>query len=229
VLLLRHGRTSSNAGGTLAGRSPGVGLDDTGLEQARQVAVRLAELPLAAVVSSPLDRCRQTAEAVVAARGTSPELVLDEWLLECDYGEWTGQSLKQLARTKAWQVVQLHPTAARFPGGETLREVQARAVAAVRDWDSRVTDEHGPDAVWVVVSHGDVIKSVLADALGCHLDQFQRIVVDPCSVSAVSYTPLRPFVVRLNDTADLGGLAPKRRRRRRPRSSDAAVGGGAGT
>jgi probable phosphomutase (TIGR03848 family) len=229
VVLLRHGRSSSNTGGTLAGRSPGVELDETGREQARQVAARLAKLPLAAVVSSPLERCRQTAEAVVAARGTSPGVVLDERLVECDYGEWTGQSLKQLARTKPWQVVQLHASAARFPGGETLREVQARAVEAMRDWDARLTEEHGADAVWVAVSHGDVIKAVLADALGCHLDQFQRIMVDPCSVSVVTYTPLRPFVVRLNDTGELDGLAPKRRRRRRARSSDAAVGGGAGT
>jgi broad specificity phosphatase PhoE len=107
--------------------------------------------------------------------------------------------------------------------------VQSRAVAAVREWDTRITDEHGPDALWLAVSHGDVIKAILADALGSHLDQFQRIVVDPGSVSVVSYTPLRPFVIRLNDTGDLSGLAPKRRRRRRPRSSDAAIGGGAGT
>jgi broad specificity phosphatase PhoE len=102
-------------------------------------------------------------------------------------------------------------------------------VDAVRDWDERVTQAHGAQAIWVAVSHGDVIKAVLADALGMHLDNFQRIVVDPASVSAISYTPLRPFVVRFNEHGDLSALAPRGRPRRRKRAdSDAAVGGGAG-
>ena len=193
------------------------------------MGARLTKVPLAAVVTSPLERCRETVELLLEGMGTTSEVSCDDRLLECDYGEWTGETLKQLAKDKAWKVVQQHASAASFPGGETLRGVQARAVDAVRDWDARVTGQHGPDAVWLAVSHGDVIKAVLADALGCHLDAFQRIVVDPCAVSVVSYTPLRPFVVRLNDTGDLGSLAPPRRRRRRPRSSDAAVGGGAGS
>jgi probable phosphomutase (TIGR03848 family) len=213
----------------LSGRTPGVDLDEVGREQARATGGRLAMLPLAAVVTSPLERCRQTADLLVAERGTTPDVSVDDRLLECDYGDWTGEPLKKLARDKGWRVVQQHASAAAFPGGETLRAVQSRAVDAVRDWDARLTEEHGPDALWVAVSHGDVIKAILADALGSHLDLFQRIVVDPGSVSVVSYTPLRPFVVRLNDTGDLSGLAPKRRRRRRPRSSDAAVGGGSGT
>jgi probable phosphomutase (TIGR03848 family) len=228
-VLVRHGRSTSNTDGVLSGRSPGVDLDEVGREQARAAAVRLAKLPFAAVVTSPLERCRQTTDLLLAERGTSPEVSVDPRLLEPDYGEWTGESLKKLAKDKAWKVVQQHASAATFPGGETLRDVQSRAVAAVREWDTRITDEHGPDALWLAVSHGDVIKAILADALGSHLDQFQRIVVDPGSVSVVSYTPLRPFVIRLNDTGDLSGLAPKRRRRRRPRSSDAAIGGGAGT
>ncbi len=180
-------------------------------------------------MSSPLERCRETTDLLLRERGTSPDVSVDDRLLECDYGDWTGQPLKQLAKDKAWKVVQQHASAATFPGGETLRAVQSRAVDAIREWDARLTHEFGAEALWLVVSHGDVIKSILADALGAHLDQFQRIVVDPCSVSVVAYTPLRPFVVRLNDNGDLGGLAPKRRRRRRPRGSDAAVGGGAGT
>ena len=105
-----------------------------------------------------------------------------------------------------------------------------RGVEAVRRWDARITDEHGPEAVWVAVSHGDVIKAILADALGMHLDAFQRIVVDPASLSVVRYTPLRPFVVSLNSTAgDLDHLkAPAKKSRRRKVSSDAPVGGGAG-
>jgi probable phosphomutase (TIGR03848 family) len=155
---------------------------------------------------------------------------LDERLIECGYGEWTGTELKKLAKDPLWKVVQGHPSAARFPAGESIREMQQRAVDAMRDWDAKVTVEHGAQALWVAVSHGDVLKAILSDAVGAHLDSFQRIVVDPASVSAITYTPLRPFVVRLNDTGDLSGFAPPRRRRRRSRvSSDAAVGGGAGS
>jgi probable phosphomutase (TIGR03848 family) len=233
VLLVRHGRTAANADGTLAGRTPGVGLDDTGRAQVAALAERLAPLPLVAVVSSPLQRCQETAAPVLAGGGTRsvprPDLTLDDGLAECDYGDWTGRPLKQLAKDPLWPVVQSQPSAAVFPGGESMRGMQQRAVDTVRSVDARVEAEHGPDALWVAVSHGDVIKSVLVDALGVHLDAFQRIVVDPCSVSVVRYTPLRPFVVRTNDSGDLTALTPPRRRRgRRAVSSDAAVGGGGG-
>jgi probable phosphomutase (TIGR03848 family) len=228
VILLRHGRTTANAGGVLAGWSPGVELDDTGQQQAAAVGARLAPVPLAAVVSSPLDRCRQTAGAVLDGRDL--ELQTDDRLGEARYGDWTGRPLKELAKEPLWRVVQQHPSAAVFPGaeGEGLAQTQARAVAAVREWNARL----GPDAVWLACSHGDVIKAVLADALGLHLDAFQRIVVDPASISVVTYTETRPFVVRVNDTGgDVAALVPpkKRPRRRRGRDSDAVVGGGTGT
>lgn len=234
VLLVRHGRTAANADGTLAGRTPGVPLDETGRAQAVALAERLAALPLVAVLTSPLQRCVETAEALVACGGTRavprPVSTVEERLAECDYGDWTGQALKRLTKDPLWPVVQAQPSAAVFPGGESMRAMQQRAVEAVRATDARVEAEHGPDALWLAVSHGDVIKSVLADALGLHLDTFQRIVVDPCSVSVVRYTPLRPFVLRSNDSGDLTALVPPRRRgRRRGKvSSDAAVGGGAG-
>ncbi|HET7173764.1 MAG TPA: histidine phosphatase family protein, partial [Nocardioidaceae bacterium] len=134
-----------------------------------------------------------------------------------------------LARQPLWRAVQAHPSGVVFPGGESMRDMAARAVSAVRDWDARLEDEHGADAMWVAVTHGDLIKAVLADALAMHLDSFQRIVADPGSVSVVSYRPLRPFVVRLNEHGDLSGLRPARRRRRARRAaSDAVVGGGAG-
>jgi probable phosphomutase (TIGR03848 family) len=226
VILLRHGRTTANTGGVLAGWTPGVRLDDKGLEQAQAVAARLAPVPLAAVVSSPLERCVQTAEAVTAGRQL--DLRTDERLGEARYGDWTGRPLKELVKEPLWRVVQQHPSAAVFPGdeGEGLAQTQARAVAAVRSWNATL----GPEAVWLACSHGDVIKAVLADALGLHLDAFQRIVVDPASISVVSYTDTRPFVVRMNDTGgDVAALIPPptKRRRRRP-SSDAVVGGGAG-
>lgn len=228
VLLVRHGRTDANSAAVLAGRMPGVGLDQVGRAQARSLADRLAGVRLAAVVSSPLERCLETASVLTAARGR-PEVAVDDRLTECDYGEWTGRPLAVLARRKLWRVVQTHPSAATFPGGESLRSIQARAVEAVRSHDARVAADAGPNAVWVAVSHGDVIKAVVADALGLHLDLFQRLVVDAGSVTIVRYTDLRPFVVRLNDTGgDLSGLRRRVGRRRRP-SSDAMVGGTAGT
>ncbi|MBA2699620.1 MAG: MSMEG_4193 family putative phosphomutase [Nocardioidaceae bacterium] len=229
VVLVRHGRTHANSGGILAGRAPGVLLDEVGQAQATDAGQRLAVLPLAAVVSSPLERCRQTAEAVAAAQNGPSQVVDEVRLTECGYGDWTGRELKHLAKEPLWKVVQGHPSAAAFPGGESLRQMQARALDAVRDWDHRITDEHGDGAVWLAVSHGDVIKSILADALGTHLDNFQRIVVDPASISAITYTALRPFVVRYNEHGDVGGLVPPKRKRRRRKSSDAAVGGGAGS
>jgi probable phosphomutase (TIGR03848 family) len=230
VILARHGRTTANVGGVLAGRSKGVHLDEQGLAQARAAGARLVGLPLAAVVTSPLERCRETAREIGAAVAEKPRATTDRGLLECDYGDWTGRELKTLAKEQLWRTVQAHPSAATFPGGEAMAAMAARAVATVRRWDARVEAEHGADAVWVAVSHGDVIKAVLADALGMHLDAFQRLVVDPGSLSVVRYTPLRPFVVSSNTLAgDLGHLRPpKRPRSRRRVSSDAAVGGGAG-
>lgn len=230
VILVRHGRTTANSAGILAGRSAGVVLDELGEQQAADVGDRLAGVPLAAVVTSPLERCRQTAKAIAVRHPTKPRVVRDKGLVEVDYGEWTGQGLKTLAKQPLWKVVQGHPSAATFPDGESMAAMAARAVAAVRRWDATVEAEHGPQAVWVAVSHGDIIKAVLADALGLHLDGFQRIVVDPCSVSVVRYAPLRPFVLATNgDGSGLGSLVVSPTRRRRKASSDAAVGGGAGS
>jgi len=225
LILLRHGRTTSNAGGTLAGRQP-TELDETGRAQAVAVGQRLtaAKVPLAAVVTSPLPRCTQTVE--LALPGVVPEV--EPRLVEAGYGDWEGQPLKTLAKQPLWQVVQIHPSAARFPGGESMAEMSARAVAAVREWDARL----GSDAVWLACSHGDVIKVLVADALGLHLDLFQRVMVDPGSLTVIRYTPLRPFLLRANDIGgDLSGLRPPARRSRRratKASSDAVVGGGAG-
>jgi probable phosphomutase (TIGR03848 family) len=236
VILVRHGRTAANAGGVLAGWTPGVHLDDKGREQAAATAARLAVVPLAAVVTSPLERTRETAEAILAGREPLPALHVDERVGECRYGDWTNQPLKTLAKEPLWKVVQAHPSAATFPGaeGESLADMSARAVGAVRDWNARLTSAEVPEPIYAVVSHGDVIKAIVADALGMHLDAFQRITVDPCSVTVIRYTELRPFVVRVNDTGgDLSSLVPPppkgRRRSRAKAGSDAAVGGGAGS
>ena len=207
LILLRHGRSSANAAGVLAGRTPGVELDEAGKEQSERMVERLTGGPLAVVVSSPALRCEQTVAPLLAERGLTA--VTEPGLAEVDYGSWTGAALKDLAKEPLWRVVQAHPSAAVFPEGEGLAGMQARAVAAVRRHDARIAAEHGPRAVWLACSHGDVIKSVLADALASHLDNFQRIVVDPCSISVVQYTETRPFVVRVNDLGgDVAGLVP---------------------
>ncbi|MBJ7357096.1 MSMEG_4193 family putative phosphomutase [Nocardioides sp.] len=231
VILVRHGRTTANASGVLAGRTAGVSLDDAGRTQAAATGERLAAVPLVAVVSSPLERCKQTAAAVAAAQQGRPARLTDKGLTECDYGEWQGRTLAALAKEPLWKTVQTQPSAAVFPGGESLTAMQARAVAAVRRRDAVIEAEHGAGAVWVAVSHGDIIKAVLADALGMHLDLFQRLHVDPGSVSIIRYTSTRPFVLASNTHAgDLSWLAPPpaKRRRSRKAAADAAVGGGAG-
>lgn len=228
VLLVRHGRTTANASGVLAGWSPGVHLDERGEQQAAELAGRLARVPLAAVVSSPLDRCRETTDLLLAGRDEAVPVHKDERLGECRYGDWTGRPLSELSAEPMWKVVQQHPSAAVFPGpeGEAMAAMSARAVAAVREWNARIAEEHGPDAVYAICTHGDIIKAIAADALGLHLDLFQRISADPCSVTAIRYTELRPFVVRLND---VGGDAAVYVPARTPTAdSDATVGGGAG-
>ncbi len=200
LLLARHGRTEFNSRSELAGWIPGVGLDPTGLVQAAQLAARLVKVPLAAVVTSPLQRCRETVEALADAGVDAPEPVLDDRLGECRFGDWTGQSLAQLQTEPQWQTVQHYPSAAVFPGGEGLADVQSRATAAIRDWRQRVHNSHGADAVWLVCSHEDVIKVIVADILGLHLDMFQRIVVSNASITMVRFTAERPYLLRLGDT-----------------------------
>lgn len=228
VLLVRHGRSTANTSGVLAGWTPGVGLDDRGREQAEALAVRLGGLKLSAVVASPLQRCQETIAPLATKAGVA--VATDDRLGECRYGDWTGRPLKELMKEPLWKAVQAHPSAVRFPGdgAESILDMSARAVAAVRDWDIRIGAEHGPGAVWVACSHGDLIKALVADALGMHLDMFQRVVVDPGSVTAIRYTELRPFAVRVNDVGgDVAAYQAAKQPRRR-RSSDAAVGGGSG-
>ena len=248
VLLVRHGLTATT-GQLLTGWTPGVGLDDRGRAQARALGARIAPVALDAIVTSPLDRCRETVAELIAARYTggraaenghstrTADPVIDDRVGECKYGDWTGKPLAELAKDPLWPVVQAHPSAVTFPGreGESMLDMQHRAVTAVRDWNTRL----GKDATYLICSHGDVIKAIVADSLGLHLDQVQRIVADPCSLTVISYTTLRPFVLRLNDTG--GGVAdllaqPQLPHARRSagagpvtNESDAVIGGGAGT
>ena len=237
VLLIRHGRSTANTAGILAGRTPGVELDERGRAQAGALAERLTGVRLDAVVSSPLERTRQTAEHLLAGR---PDTLLefDERFTECDYGTWSGRTLKSLAQEPLWRTVQAHPAAAAFPDGESLAALSARAVAGVRGWNAKL----GEQATYAVVSHGDVIKAIAADALGMHLDLFQRIQIDPCSLTVVRYHGTRPAVLRLNDLGgEVAGLeqpVPHEHAEAGAReaadgsgpqdASDAPVGGGAG-
>jgi probable phosphomutase (TIGR03848 family) len=234
VLLVRHGLTAGT-GHVLTGRTPGIPLDDRGREQAGALAARLAPVPLDAIVTSPLERCRQTAEAIAAARDGHPVSVTEEpEVAEVAYGDWTGKPLRRLAKEPMWRVVQDHPSAVRFPGpeGESMADMQHRAVATIRRWNAKL----GPRATYVICSHGDVIKSVIADSLGMHLDMCQRIQVDPCSLSVIRYTPLRPFLLRMNDTGGtVSGLIPREPTTGRPAAGhrpvgegDAVIGGGGG-
>lgn len=233
VVFIRHGRSAANTAGTLAGWLPGIFLDETGEAQVTALGERLAaaSLPVAEVVSSPLDRCLQTADRVAAALGDVDRSVHAD-LGECHYGAWTGRPLQELVKEELWQVVQHRPSEASFPSsaayaGESITQMQTRALTAVHETDARIRAAHGDDAVWIAVSHGDVIKAVLADAVGAPLDDFQRIHVDPASLSVVRYTSTKPFVLRLNDTGgDLAGLRPPAR----PvvPEGEAVVGGGPG-
>ena len=209
VILLRHGRSTSNTAHTLAGRSEGVDLDDKGRAQAQGIVDRIGELPVKAIVRSPLLRCQNTVAPLAGALGLQPRV--DDRLTEVDYGSWTGRKIAELVKESLWPVIQQQPSAAVFPDGEGLAQVQARAVAAVREIDRALAQEHDGDTLWIACTHGDVIKAVLADALGVHLDGFQRIVADPASMSVIRYTPHRPFVLHVNHTGtDLSSsLRPK--------------------
>jgi probable phosphoglycerate mutase len=214
VLLVRHGLTRLT-GPVLAGWTPGLHLDDRGIAQARALADRLRPLPLTAIVSSPLERCLDTVAPISEGRGIAVEI--DDRLGEARYGDWTGRELKHLVRDPLWKVVQSAPSAVTFPNGEAMREVQSRSLAAIRAWNERL----GADATWLACSHADVIKGIVADALGLHLDQFQRIAIAPASLTVIRYRGHAATVVRVNDVGgEVDDLLPPKRRPRRSRDAD---------
>ncbi|MEO5724501.1 MAG: MSMEG_4193 family putative phosphomutase [Ilumatobacteraceae bacterium] len=202
VLLVRHGQTPTT-GKVLPGRTAGLHLADTGIGQAQAAGARIAELrTVDAVYASPLERARETAAPIAAARGL--KVKIDKGLLECDFGEWTGAELKQLMKLPEWSTVQRAPSTFRFPGGESFVEMQTRIVTAL----DRLRATH-PGGTIVCVSHADPIKAAVAHAMGTHLDLFQRIVISPCSVSAIAYSLGGPVVLTVNSTgASLADLQP---------------------
>ena len=200
---MRHGQTPTT-GSTLPGRAPGLHLADKGVEQANAVAERIApfEDKVAAVYASPLERTRETAAPI--AKALRLRVKTERGLLECDFGEWTGQQLKALMKLPEWRTVQSHPSGFRFPSGESFSEMQVRITSAI----ARLVAAH-PGKTVVAVSHADPIKAAVADAMGTHLDLFQRIVVSPCSVTAILYGAGAPIVLCVNSTGrDLTTLVP---------------------
>lgn len=202
LLLIRHG-INDWVHGRLAGRIPGIHLNDEGKAQAAALGARIAEIPLAAIYASPLERTMDTAQAVVAGRDLTITQVPD--LREVDYGEWQGAELKVLYEDKRWPGVQHYPSGTRFPGGETLGEAQMRMVRALDDIRAR----HGEHEVVAVVSHADLIKLACAYYIGMHVDLFQRLEIMTCSVTAFRFTPVGPRLLAFNDVGSLGHVIPK--------------------
>ncbi|MCF8555103.1 MAG: MSMEG_4193 family putative phosphomutase [Candidatus Nanopelagicales bacterium] len=197
LLLIRHGRTDANATGVLAGRTPGVALDEVGRTSTQALAKRLEGVNIARVVSSPLERTRETAQILFQDR---QDVEIEDRLLECDYGDWQGAKLSELAVNELWPIVQQRPDEMIFPNGESMNEMSSRASTAAREWDAKLTSEHGDKVVWVAVSHGDIIKAICADAMGLPLRKFQSLLIEPASVSVIHYSESGSAVSKLNDT-----------------------------
>ncbi len=201
VLLVRHGQTPTT-GKLLPGRAPGLHLADVGVQQAQKAAARIAELKTVdAIYASPLERARETAAPIGAARGLKVQI--DRGLLECDFGAWTGAELKSLMKLPEWNTVQRAPSTFRFPDGESFTEMQTRMVNAV----DRLRAKHAGGTI-VCVSHADPIKALVAHAMGTHIDLFQRIVISTCSITAIAYGMGAPVVLTVNSTG--GSLAELR-------------------
>lgn len=205
VLLVRHGQTPTT-GKVLPGRAAGLHLSDKGLQQAHDVATRIAALQcdkrkVAAIYASPLERTRETAAPI--ARALDLRVRRAKGLLECEFGEWTGAELKTLSARPEWRTVQRNPSGFRFPGGESFPEMQTRICSSIE----QIRADH-PGQTVVAVSHADPIKAAVAQAMGMHLDLFQRIVISPCSVSAILYSADGPIVLAVNSTGDLRALVP---------------------
>lgn len=201
IWFVRHGMTPTT-GSVLPGRAKGLHLSDAGVAQAEAVASRLAELgEIAAVYASPMERTQETAKPI--ARAVGRRVRTEKGLLECDFGKWTGQKLVHLRKLDEWTSVQRHPSGFRFPGGESFAEMQTRMV----DTANRLAAKHPGESI-VAVSHADPIKAILTHALGAHLDQFQRLVVSPCSASGVVFGSTGTTVLGVNLIDGLVGLVP---------------------
>lgn len=222
VVLIRHAHSEANAQGILAGRTPGVHLSTMGIKQSHDLIARLGKIRIAALHTSPMERCKETItpwwEGVGAPNNRGVELVEDSNLIEIDYGSWSGKKLSALGRHAMWSTVQNNPSAMYFPSGESMAAMQVRAMQAVHT----ALNTRRKGAV-LLISHGDVIKAIVASVLGMHLDNFQRIVIDPASITIIEFNHSQPRLTVLNDSrSQVQEIidAPMRRRN--------LLGGGAG-
>lgn len=199
LVLIRHAHSEANAAGILSGRLPNVHLTEKGVEQSKNLAVRLGKFPVSNLRISPMERCFETISpwinSIVLPNNPRFEPVIDEELTEVDYGSWSGKKLAVLSKNKLWKIVQESPSRMYFPKGEGIAQMQSRAMKSVHEAISSKAK-----GAAVIVSHGDVIKSIVASALGMHLDEFQRVVIDPASVSILDYSSTKPRVLLLNDS-----------------------------
>jgi len=202
ILLIRHGVNDMVGQKRLAGWLPDVHLNDEGKAQAEALAARLRDVPISAIYASPLERTCETAEPLARVKGLP--IHIRDGLGEVRYGDWTGKSIEELTKDELWRVVQVYPSGMRFPGGDSMREMQARIVNEIE----MIAADH-PKEIVALVSHADLIKAALAHYLGTHFDLFQRIVVNPASVSVVQLTRWGPQVVRVNDDGPLKLELPK--------------------
>lgn len=197
IILIRHAHSTANAAGVLSGQLPNIHLSKQGTEQAKKLADRLGALQITRIQVSPMERCLETIAPWLELHGNKVDVVREQNLIEVDYGNWSGKKLATLARAKLWRTVQNQPSAMIFPAGESLAQMQVRAMQPVHSFLA------GKAELTIMVSHGDVIKAIVASAMGMHLDDFQRIVIDPASISILESNggPIR--LTRLNDSGNL--------------------------
>lgn len=198
LILVRHGRTPANADGILAGRTPGVHLDEVGRQSVVELRERMTGLDVQHVVASPLERTQQTAQLLFP----NISLQTHDGLIECEYGDWTGRKLAELKDEPLFKTVQKTPDQVVFPNGEAMQAMSDRAIATVRELDSNFVSQSGTDVIWAAVSHGDVIKAIVADALGLELRKFQKIYVEPASVCVIRYNDGDAALLKVNDTGN---------------------------
>jgi len=222
LVLIRHAHSEANAAGVLSGQLPNIHLSEKGLQQSQDLAIRLGDFPVSNLRISPMERCFETIapwiNSTVLPRNRNFKPIIDEEITEVDYGSWSGKKLSILSKNKMWKTVQDSPSRMYFPKGEGIAHMQARAMKAVH----KAVAQKSKGAA-VIVSHGDVIKSIVASSLGMHLDEFQRIIIDPASISILDFSTNKPRILLLNDSRSKVTellIAPKR--------SKNLLGGGSG-
>jgi len=219
IYLVRHGRTPANEKGILAGRTKGIFLDDTGIKQAEAVAKSLSQIRFKKIIVSPMERCQQTTKIIITGMDKTPKPVIESGINECDYGDWSNKKLSSLRSKPLWKTIQEKTSLVQFPNGEKMNQMLTRVKNAIFEHALKLKSDEN----LLVVSHGDPIRSFIADCLGIHLDNFQRITIDPCSVSVVIISNDNVQVVSVNNSIKVDQISKKKNKR-----IGSVLGGGAG-